>query len=169
MTKADKNLAEIIKILKNKRHYVTGVMRKFHIIDYEKADNYFSEVLLRLLERNIDLTTINPQYIYSCLNNIVIDQIRRGSKIQYFDPLTLFANDLANSRSLSVIYSYKNVRKYIYNLKDNYKRHLILKFAFGMKQQEIAEFLDKPYGTVAPTIMRAQNELRDKILTLSDL
>jgi DNA-directed RNA polymerase specialized sigma24 family protein len=160
----DKNLAKIIEILKNKNHYVFGAIKRFDI-GYEKADNYFSEVLLKLLERGTDFTTINSQYIYSCMNNIIIDkEIRDVKKIQYFNDFT-FANNIVDDRSLVVIYSYKNVRKHIYDLRDNHKRHLILKFAFGMKHVEIAEFLDEPLGTAAPVIMRAQNILRNKVLT----
>ena len=165
MTKAvpDENLAAIGKILKQKQSYVTWTMKRFHI-DYEKADSHFSEVLLKLLERNTNFSTLNINYIYGCINNLIIDkEIRHVNKIQYFEHLR-FASNLADERSLSVIYSYKNVRKYIYDLNDNYKQYLILKFGFGMKQHEIAEFLDKSHGTVAPMIRTAQAALRHKLL-----
>ena len=83
---SNKNLAKIIEIMKNKNHYVFGTMKRFDI-GHEKADNYFSEVLLKLLERGTDFTTINPQYLYSCMNNIIIDKEIR--EIKKYDTLMI--------------------------------------------------------------------------------
>ncbi len=145
-------------IIQNKEKYIRHFVRMYPYLGWHTVDDTFSEAIFRICKYNPPAFT--EAYIYTTIRNIIIDIYKKPStSIIYCEEL----QDIEQETISSV--SYKDLRPAIYVMKDNYKRYMILKFGFRMTYQEIAKFLDKPRGTVAPMMVRGYQKLKDKLNT----
>ena len=142
-------------IIRDKEKYIRYALKSFPKLNWEQVDDIFSEAVFRIYKRKNPIS-IAPGYVYTVMRNIIFDQGRKKS-LQIIDEeiLTNIPDQLVYPRI-----TYHDIRPIIYGMKDSYKRYLILRFGFQMKQTEIAEFLGISRGTVAPMIMRATQKLK---------
>ena len=161
-------MTQIIQILRNKEAYIKWMICKFRI-NRDKAEEYISRVILKLLERDDLPVNISHSYVRVSLRNSVIDDRRSRDRHQViylgdiFNDYDLEEGDVCEISKFQGVSSYKDIRSAIYRLKDNYKRYLILKFGFKLTCRTISEFLEVPLGTVNPVLSRAQRKLKQEV------
>ena len=154
---------EIVKIYKDRivnfLCQITG--------DYQKAVELSQETFIRIYFKAHKYKPIAPfsSWVYTIASNLAkteMKKMRRFSVVSLDDmqrklPAGAHVNDPSDSGLIS------NLRKALDSLHPRYRIPVILKDIEGFSQEEIAEILKKPLGTVKARISRGRNYLKREL------
>ncbi len=136
--------------------------------DYQKAAELAQETFLRVYFKANKYKPIAPlsSWIYTIASNLAKTEMkkeRRMPTVSFDDVQNSLAekNDLSNNPRNSELK--KNLKKALNNLHPRYRVPVILKDIEGFSQDEIAEILNRPVGTIKARISRGRNHLKKEL------
>lgn len=136
--------------------------------DYQKATELAQETFLRVYFKANKYKPIAPfsSWIYTIASNLAKTEMkkeRRMPTVSFDDVQNTLSKegDLADNPRNSELR--KNLRKALQNLHPRYRIPVILKDIEGFSQDEIAEILKKPVGTIKARISRGRNYLKKEL------
>ena len=145
----------------------------FKVGDKEEAEDLTSCVFLKSWDhiQNNSITDYNTlkALFYKVARNLIIDHYRKKSRqneVSYSDEQN--AIDIADEnqdiiKEVELANDIKNVETKIFELKDEYREVLILRYINEMSVNEIANILGKNKGNIRVLIFRALKALREVI------
>ena len=136
--------------------------------DYEKAVELGQETFMRVYFKAYRYKPIAPlsSWIYTIASNLAKTEMKKMRK--YF---VVSLEDIQNKYAEGIVFTenpahselIKNVRRAISSLHHRYRIPIILKDIEGFSQEEIAQILQKPLGTIKARISRGRNYLRKEL------
>ncbi|MFC2168534.1 RNA polymerase sigma factor [Acidobacteriota bacterium] len=136
--------------------------------DYQKAAELAQETFLRVYFKANKYKPIAPlsSWIYTIASNLAKTEMkkeRRMPTVSFDDVQNSLSekNDLSNNPRNSELK--KNLKRALNNLHARYRVPVILKDIEGFSQDEIAEILNKPVGTIKARISRGRNHLKKEL------
>ena len=143
----------------------------FKISNKEEAEDLTSSVFLKTWEyiqnNSIKNYKTLKSLFYKIARNTVIDHYRKKSNQQnvslnYGEEEINIADDKQDlHKKIEVDADYEIIRKKMFELKDEYREVITLKYINELSISEIAEVLDKEKGNVRVLIYRAVNALKE--------
>lgn len=156
--------SKIVRIYKNKivnfLWQLTG--------DYEKAVELGQETFMRVYFKAYRYKPIAPlsSWIYTIASNLAkteMKKMRKYSVVSLEDIQNKYAEGIVFTENPANSELIKNVRRAISSLHHRYRIPIILKDIEGFSQEEIAQILQKPLGTIKARISRGRNYLRKEL------
>lgn len=135
--------------------------------DYQKAVELSQETFMRVYFKAHKYRPIAPfsSWVYAIASNLAKTELKKMNKIPTV-PLDLVQNRIPETR-LSNDHSdsdlAKDLRKALNSLHPRYKIPVILKDIEGFSQEEIAQVLKKPLGTIKARISRGRDYLKKEL------
>ncbi|TET24318.1 MAG: RNA polymerase sigma factor [Candidatus Aminicenantes bacterium] len=136
--------------------------------DYEKAVELGQETFIRVYFKAYRYKPIAPlsSWIYTIASNLAKTEMKKMRK--YF---VVSLEDIQNKYAEGIVFTenpanselIKNVRGAISSLHPRYRIPIILKDIEGFSQEEIAQILQKPLGTIKARISRGRNYLKKEL------
>jgi len=136
--------------------------------DYEKAVELAQETFIRVYFKANRYKPIAPvsSWIYTIASNLAKTEMKKKQRMA-----TVSIDDECSNMSAQVCYednpedmeTIKNLRKALNSLHSRYRIPLVLKDIEGFSQEEIAEMLQKPIGTIKARISRGRAYLKKEI------
>ncbi|UCE21789.1 MAG: RNA polymerase sigma factor [Candidatus Aminicenantes bacterium] len=155
--------AEIVKIYKDK---IVNFLWKI-TGDYQKAVELSQETFMRVYFKANKYKPIAPfsSWIYTIASNLAkteMKKMRRYAAVSLDDvqnnhPMEVYANNPTDSGLLS------NLKEALNSLHPRYKIPVILKDVEGFSQEEIAQMLKSPLGTIKARISRGRDYLKKEL------
>jgi RNA polymerase sigma-70 factor (ECF subfamily) len=155
--------SEIVRIYKNKivnfLFQLTG--------DYQRAVELSQETFMRVYFKANRYRPVAPfsSWIYAIASNLAkteMKKMRRSQAVSIEDVQnTLFFEDTSNNPSDSGLT--RNLRKALMDLHPRYRIPVILKDVEGFSQEEIAQILKRPIGTVKARITRGRDYIKREL------
>jgi len=155
--------AEIVKIYKNK---IVNFLWKI-TGDYQKAVELSQETFMRVYFKANKYKPIAPfsSWVYTIASNLAkteMKKMRRYAAVSLDDvknnlPMETYTSNPADSGLLS------NLREALNSLHPRYKIPVILKDIEGFSQEEIAQMLKSPLGTIKARISRGRDYLKKEL------
>jgi len=155
--------AEIVKIYKDK---IVNFLWKI-TGDYQKAVELSQETFMRVYFKANKYKPIAPfsSWVYTIASNLAkteMKKMRRYAAVSLDDvqnnlPMETYASNPTDSGLLS------NLREALNSLHPRYKIPVILKDIEGFSQEEIAQMLKSPLGTIKARISRGRDYLRKEL------
>lgn len=155
--------AEIVKIYKDK---IVNFLWKI-TGDYQKAVELSQETFMRVYFKAYRYKPIAPfsSWVYTIASNLAkteMKKMRRYAAVSLDDvqnnlPMETYASNPTDSGLLS------NLREALNSLHPRYKIPVILKDIEGFSQEEIAQMLKSPLGTIKARISRGRDYLRKEL------
>lgn len=136
--------------------------------DYQKANELSQETFMRVYFKAKKYKPIAPfsSWIYAIASNLAkteLKKARRFSTISIDDVHNSYASGLAHLDNPSSSELAKNLRKALNALHPRYRVPIVLKDIEGFSQEEIAEILHRPVGTIKARISRGRNYLKQQL------
>jgi len=135
--------------------------------DYQKAVELSQETFMRVYFKAHKYRPIAPfsSWIYAIASNLARTELKKMRKIQTL-PLDVIQNKIAepgsyNSEAESDIA--KAIGKALNSLPSRYRIPVVLKDLEGFSQEEIAQMLKKPLGTIKARISRGRGYLKKEL------
>lgn len=155
--------AEIVHIYKdrivNYLYQVTG--------DYQKAADLSQETFLRVFFKANKYRPIAPfsSWIYAIASNLAKTELKknRRANLVSFDDIQPGLEASTPSEESTDSGLIKNLRQALEALNPRYRIPVVLKDIEGYSQEEIAEIIQRPVGTVKARISRGRNILRKQL------
>lgn len=155
--------AEIVRIYKDK---IVNYLWQF-TGNYQKAVELSQETFIRVYFKARKYKPVAPfsSWIYAIASNLAKTELKKMRRmptisinnIQNRVPQLSFSDDHSNSDLT------EDLRKALNSLRPRYKIPVILKDIEGFSQEEIAQILKKPIGTIKARISRGRNYLRKEL------
>jgi RNA polymerase sigma-70 factor (ECF subfamily) len=155
--------AEIVKIYKDK---IVNFLWKI-TGDYQKAVELSQETFMRVYFKANKYKPIAPfsSWVYTIASNLAkteMKKMRRYAAVSLDDvqnnlPMETYASNPTDSGLVS------NLREALNSLHPRYKIPVILKDIEGFSQEEIAQMLKSPLGTIKARISRGRDYLRKEL------
>jgi RNA polymerase sigma-70 factor (ECF subfamily) len=155
--------AEIVKIYKDK---IVNFLWKI-TGDYQKAVELSQETFMRVYFKANKYKPIAPfsSWVYTIASNLAkteMKKMRRYAAVSLDDvqnnlPMETYASSPADSGLLS------NLKEALNSLHPRYKIPVILKDIEGFSQEEIAQMLKSPLGTIKARISRGRDYLKKEL------
>ena len=155
--------AEIVGIYKNK---IVNFLWKI-TGDYQKAVELSQETFLRVYFKANKYRPLAPfsSWIYTIASNLAKTEMKRTRKyrivslddVQNNLPIETYPRNPSDSGLV------KNLRKALNSLHPRYKIPVILKDIEGFSQEEIAQIMKRPIGTVKARISRGRDYLKKEL------
>ena len=155
--------SEIVKIYKNKivnfLFQLTG--------DYQRAVELSQETFMRVYFKANKYRPVAPfsSWVYTIASNLAKTELKKMKKYQAISleeiQNTLHNEDSSNNPSDSGLI--RNLRKALNNLHPRYRIPVILKDMEGFSQEEIAQILKRPIGTVKARITRGRDYIKREL------
>ncbi len=135
--------------------------------DYQKAVELSQETFMRVFFKSNKYKPIAPfsSWIYSIASNLAKSELKRTRRVLTV-PLDLVENKVSDSYQTGDCLNSdlsKIVRKALNALHPRYRIPVILKDIEGFSQEEIAQILKKPVGTIKARISRGRNYLKKEL------
>ena len=135
--------------------------------DYQKAVELSQETFMRVFFKANKYRPIAPfsSWIYSIASNLAKTELKKTRRMLTV-PLDLVENRLSdspNSADSADSDLSKAIRKALNTLHPRYRIPVILKDIEGFSQEEIAQILKKPIGTIKARISRGRNYLKKEL------
>lgn len=135
--------------------------------DYQKAVELSQETFLRVYFKANKYKPIAPfsSWVYAIATNLAKTEMKKARKLSQVS-LDEVANDLeAGTYSVDSSDSglIKNLREALNSLHPRYRIPVVLKDLEGFSQEEIAQILKRPVGTVKARISRGRGYLKKKL------
>jgi RNA polymerase sigma-70 factor (ECF subfamily) len=155
--------AEIVHIYKdrivNYLYQVTG--------DYQKAADLSQETFLRVFFKANKYRPIAPfsSWIYAIASNLAKTELKknRRANLVSFDDIQTGLEASTPSEESTDSGLIKNLRQALEALNPRYRIPVVLKDIEGYSQEEIAEIIQRPIGTVKARISRGRNILKKQL------
>ena len=155
--------AEIVHIYKdrivNYLYQVTG--------DYQKAADLSQETFLRVFFKANKYRPIAPfsSWIYAIASNLAKTELKKGRRANLvsFDDIQPGLEASTPSEESTDSGLIKNLRQALEALNPRYRIPVVLKDIEGYSQEEIAEIIQRPVGTVKARISRGRNLLKKQL------
>lgn len=136
--------------------------------DYQKAVELSQETFIRVYFKSRKYKPVAPfsSWIYAIASNLAKTEMKRSRKMKTVPldnvqpnimPKEYFPNNESNSDLA------KELRKALNSLHPRYRVPVILKDVEGFSQEEIAQMLKKPLGTIKARISRGRNYLKREL------
>jgi len=160
----EKAFAELVLIYKDKIVNFLWQMTG----DYQKAAELAQETFMRVYFKSDKYRPVAPlsSWIYTIASNLAKTDLKRQKKHMYVSLENVentlsseipFDKNPENSETIKVL------RKALNSLHPRYKIPIILKDIEGFSQEEIAQILKKPLGTIKARISRGRENLRQEL------
>ena len=154
---------KIVRIYKDK---IVNFLCKF-TGDYQKAVELSQETFMRVYFKAHQYKPVAPvsSWIYTIASNLAKTEMKKMRKylvislddIQNSLPIEAYATNPSDSGLI------KNLKKALNSLHPRYKIPVILKDIEGFTQEEIAQILKRPVGTIKARINRGRNYLKKEL------
>ena len=136
--------------------------------NYQKAAELAQETFLRVYFKADKYRPIAPlsSWIYTIASNLAKTDMKKERRLRTvaFDDLkNVISDDKNTSDSQANSELRKNLRSALDNLHPRYRIPVILKDIEGFSQEEIAEILKKPVGTIKARISRGRSHLKKEL------
>lgn len=133
--------------------------------DYQKAVELAQETFMRVYFKANKYRPIAPlsSWIYAIASNLAkteMKKARRYSMVSLDDIQNNLAEGVAHIENPSSSELIKNVRRALNSLHPRYRIPVILKDIEGFSQEEIAQILHSPLGTIKARISRGRDHLK---------
>lgn len=136
--------------------------------DYQKAAELAQETFMRVFFKANKYRPIAPlsSWIYTIASNLAKTEMKRERRMPTvsFDDVQNHLSDHGdlgqNPRNSELS---KSLKKALNNLHPRYRIPVILKDIEGFSQDEIAEILNKPVGTIKARISRGRDQLKREL------
>lgn len=155
---------EIVTIYKNK---IVNFLYRL-VGDYEKAVELSQETFMRVYFKADKYRPMAPfsSWIYTIASNLAKTELKKTKRHSYVAlddiqnrlPEGAIASENPESSGLT-----KNVKKALELLHPRYRIPVILKDVEGFSQEEIAQILNKPVGTIKARISRGRSYLKREL------
>jgi RNA polymerase sigma-70 factor (ECF subfamily) len=137
--------------------------------DYQKAVELSQETFFRVYFKAGQYRPIAPlsSWIYAIASNLAkteMKKVRRVPMVSLDDLATHEVKQNAYSEDRPDSGLVKNLRQALEELRPRYRIPVILKDMEGFSQEEIAQILQKPVGTIKARISRGRSMLRKKLV-----
>jgi len=136
--------------------------------DYQKAVELSQETFLRVFFKAKQYRPVAPlsSWIYAIAANLAKTEMKKARRV----PIVSL-DEIASHEVRSKAYTedrpdsgmLKNLRQALDELRPRYRIPVILKDMEGFSQEEIAQILHKPVGTIKARISRGRSMLRKKL------
>ena len=160
----EKAFSEIVRAYKDK---ITNFLWQL-TGDYHKAAELAQETFLRVYFKANKYKPIAPlsSWIYTIASNLAKTEMKKERRMP-----TVSFDDVQNSLSKKNDFTgnprnselKKNLKKALNNLHPRYRIPVVLKDVEGFSQDEIAEIMKKPVGTIKARISRGRNHLKKEL------
>jgi RNA polymerase sigma-70 factor (ECF subfamily) len=136
--------------------------------DYEKAVELSQETFMRVYFKAKRYKPIAPlsSWIYTIASNLTKTELKKMRRYDYM-PLENVHNHLASGIAVNEDHEnsamVKELKKTLNSLHPRYRIPVVLKDIEGFTQEEIAEMLRKPIGTIKARISRGRNHLKEEM------
>lgn len=156
--------AKIVRIYKNK---IVSYLWKL-TGDYEKAAELAQETFIRVYFKAKKYRPIAPlsSWIYAIASNLAkteMKRARRFSAVSLEDVTNKVAEGMAHTENPGDLETVKRLRMAISSLHPRYRIPIVLKDIEGYSQEEIAQILNTPVGTIKARISRGRSYLRQEL------
>lgn len=136
--------------------------------DYQKAVELSQETFIRVYFKSRKYKPVAPfsSWIYAIASNLAKTEMKRTRKMKTVpldnvQPHIMSKEHYPNNESNSDLA--KELRKALDSLHPRYRVPIILKDVEGFSQEEIAQMLKKPLGTIKARISRGRNYLKREL------
>jgi RNA polymerase sigma-70 factor (ECF subfamily) len=136
--------------------------------DYQKAVELAQETFIRVYFKANQYRPVAPlsSWIYAIASNLAkteMKKTRRIPTVSLDDIVAHKADEKAYTEDPADCGLVKNLREALNSLHPRYRIPIILKDIEGFSQEEIAQILKKPVGTIKARISRGRSMLRKKL------
>ncbi len=136
--------------------------------DYEKAVELSQETFIRVYFKANKYKPFAPlsSWIYTIASNLAKTELKKMNKQRYIPLENVYNNDqegLSEKEDIEKKEMSKKVKKALSGLPRRYRIPLILKDMEGFSQEEIADILKKPIGTIKAQISRGRKYLKQEL------
>lgn len=133
--------------------------------DYQKSVELAQETFMRVYFKANKYKPIAPlsSWIYTIASNLAkteMKKTRRFPSVSFENAENNINTKLAYTRNQKNLDLIKDLREAVNSLHPRYKIPVILKDIEGFSQEEIAQILNKPIGTIKARISRGRNYLK---------
>lgn len=135
--------------------------------DYQKAVDLSQETFMRVYFKAHQYKPVAPfsSWIYTIASNLAKTEMKKMRKFSFVSlddvqnnlPIEAYAKNPSESGMIS------NLKKALNSLHPRYKIPVILKDIEGFSQEEIAQILKRPLGTIKARINRGRNYLKKEL------
>ena len=135
--------------------------------DYQKAVDLSQETFMRVYFKAHQYKPVAPfsSWIYTIASNLAKTEMKKMRKFSFVSlddvqntlPIEAYAKNPSESGIIS------NLKKALNSLHPRYKIPVILKDIEGFSQEEIAQILKRPLGTIKARINRGRNYLKKEL------
>jgi RNA polymerase sigma-70 factor (ECF subfamily) len=136
--------------------------------DYQKAVELAQETFVRVYFKANQYKPVAPlsSWIYAIATNLAKTEVKKAHRMP-----TVSLDDISGHRDREKVFSedpadtglVKNLREALDSLNPRYRIPVILKDIEGFSQEEIAQILKKPVGTIKARISRGRSLLKKKL------
>lgn len=136
--------------------------------DYQKAVELAQETFMRVYFKAHKYKPIAPfsSWIYTIASNLAkteMKKTRKMSLVPFDDVQNMFVEENPSFDTNSKLDLIKNLRHALNKLHSRYRIPIILKDIEGFSQEEIAQMLRKPVGTIKARISRGRSYLKKEL------
>jgi len=139
--------------------------------DYQKAVELSQETFMRVYFKAHKYRPVAPfsSWIYTIASNLAKSEFKKMGRIAFISLDDIHNNVKAKTYIDNPLDSglVKNLRTALNSLHPRYRIPVILKDMEGFSQEEIAQILKKPVGTIKARISRGRNYLRGELEKVS--
>ncbi len=159
---------ELVKTYKSKiTNYLYRLTR-----DYERAVDIAQETFIRVFFKAKKYKPIGPvsSWIFTIASNLAKTELKRMKRRNYVpveDVYNQFDQGIALEDTHEEDRMVKRMKEALQNLDARYRIPVILKDLEGFSQEEIAEILKIPLGTIKARISRGRNRLKKEMDTIN--
>jgi RNA polymerase sigma-70 factor (ECF subfamily) len=153
---------EIVSIYKNRIvNFLTQLTG-----DYQKAVELAQETFMRVYFKANKYRPVAPlsSWIYTIASNLAKTELkkeRKMSTVSIDDTESRLSEQIAAQEKNRETYLIENLKKALNSLHPRYRLPIILKDIEGFSQEEIAQMLKRPVGTIKARISRGREHLRN--------
>lgn len=136
--------------------------------DYQKASDLAQETFIRVFFKANKYKPIAPvsSWIYTIASNLgrtELKKMRRVNTVAFEEVQNFLADDSSMVTNPVDVETFKSLREAINSLPSRYRIPVILKDMEGFSQEEIAQILKRPVGTIKARISRGRNYLKKEM------
>ncbi|MCK4931636.1 MAG: sigma-70 family RNA polymerase sigma factor [Candidatus Aminicenantes bacterium] len=133
--------------------------------DYQKAVDLAQETFMRVYFKANKYKPVAPlsSWIYTIASNLAkteLKKTRRMSTVSIDDTESRLGEQIAAKEKNQDTYLIENLKKALNSLHPRYRLPIILKDIEGFSQDEIAQILKRPVGTIKARISRGRERLK---------
>ncbi len=133
--------------------------------DYQKAVDLAQETFMRIYFKANKYKPVAPlsSWIYTIASNLAKTELKRERKmatVSIDDTESRLGEQIAAKDENEDTYLIENLKKALYSLHPRYRLPIILKDIEGFSQEEIAQIMKRPVGTIKARISRGREQLK---------